>query len=77
MTSACDVTRQPREGLKCACTRDVDLSGQRDVALSDSGQHGRVVDQPVDVVVDHDLLEVFIVEDVGEDERTCAQEFSC
>lgn len=54
-----------------ARTRDVDLLGQRDVALSHSRQHGRVVNQPADVVVDHNLLQVLKVQDVWEDEWTC------
>lgn len=51
-------------------TRDVDFSGQVDVSLPDGGQHRWVVDQPVDVVVDHDLFQPFMVQDVREDERT-------
>lgn len=47
-----------------ARTRDVDLLGQRNVALSHSRQHGRVVNQPADVVVDHNLLQVLKVQDV-------------
>jgi len=50
-------------------TCDVDLFGQRHVALAHGRQHGGVVHQPADVVVHHGLPEVLVVQDVGEDER--------
>lgn len=51
-------------------TCDVDLFGQSDVALSHSRKHHCVVNQPADVVVHHNLPQVLIIQDVGEDEWT-------
>ena len=51
-------------------TFDVDPDGEGDVVLSDGGEEGAEVDEPVDAVRHHDLLQVLEVEDVREDERT-------
>lgn len=59
--------------FKRRVTCDVDLFRQCHILLPYSRQHSRVVDQPADVVVDHDLPEVLPVQDVGEDEWTCGE----
>lgn len=44
---------------------DVDPHGQWDVAFPDSTQKSAEMDQPVNAVVDDDLLKVFEVQDVS------------
>ena len=53
---------------------DVDPDGEWDVVLSDGGEEGAEVDDPVDAVRHHDLLQVLEVKDVREDERTWGEE---
>ena len=45
-------------------TLDVDPDGQGNIVLAHGGQEGREVDQPVDLVVDADLLQLTLVQDV-------------
>ena len=47
-------------------TLDVDPDCQGDVVLSHGGQEGREVDQPVNPLVDHDLLQTLEVQHVSE-----------
>ena len=51
-------------------TLDVDPDCQGDVVLSHRGQEGREVDQPVNPLVDHDLLQTLEVQHVSEDKRS-------
>ncbi len=53
---------------------DVDPDGEGHVVLADGGEQGREVDEPVDAVRHHDLLEVLEVQDVSENERACRGE---
>ena len=59
---------QPITNLSLAF--DVDPDGEGDVVLSDGGEEGAEVDEPVDAVRHHDLLQVLEVQDVRKDERT-------
>ena len=51
-------------------TFDVDPDGERDVVLADGAEEGAEVDEPVDAVRHHNLLQVLEVQDVREDKRT-------
>ena len=48
-------------------TLNVDPDCQGNVVLAHRGQEGREVDQPVDPLVDHDLLQTLEVQHVSED----------
>ena len=50
-------------------TLDVDPDCQGDIVLSHGGQEGGEVDQPVDPLVDHDLLQTLEVQHVSEHKR--------
>ena len=50
-------------------TLDVDPDRQGDVVLSHGGEEGGEVDQPVDPLVDHDLLQTLEVQHVSEHKR--------
>ena len=54
-------------------TLDVDPDGQGNVVLAHGGQEGREVDQPVDPLVDDDLLQTLEVQDVSEHEGSLGQ----
>ena len=49
-------------------TLDVDPDCQGNIVLSHSGEQSREVDQPVNPLVDHDLLETLEVQHVSEHE---------
>ena len=50
-------------------TLDVDPDRQGHVVLSHGGEEGGEVDQPVDPLVDHDLLQTLEVQHVSEHKR--------
>ena len=54
-------------------TLDVDPDGQGNIVLAHGGQEGREVDQPVDPLVDDDLLQTLEVQDVSEHEGSLGQ----
>ena len=50
---------------------NVDPNGQRDVVFANCAQQSAEVDQPIDPMRYDDLLQVFEVENIGEDEWAC------
>ena len=51
-------------------TLDVDPDGQGNIVLAHSGEESREVDQPVNPLVDHDLLQTLEVQHVSEHKRS-------